>query len=111
MVEPLPLYIQTSSEGGCRSVSFEKMPVMMKKRYSRPDIAFDSFLSTSIAGNCEAKTDTKGGGERGYPMNGLGSIFLLDMQDCKVIITEDQSLSFNGFCYHVPTENCNLFNS
>ena len=84
----------------------------MKKKYSRPDIAFESFsLSSSIAGNCEVKTDTKGGGECGYPLDGLGSIFLLNMGDCVVKITDEQSLNFNGFCYHIPTENSNLFNS
>jgi hypothetical protein len=88
----------------------------MKKRYSKPDIAFESFsLSTSIAGNCEVKTDTKGGGECAYPMDGLGNVFLTTIQACKAVggtpITDEQSLVFNGFCYHVPTENSHLFNS
>lgn len=85
----------------------------MKKKYSRPDIAFESFsLSTSIAGNCEFKTDTKGGGECGYPMDGLGMLFLTSMSNvCTTMITDDMNLSFNGFCYHVPMENANLFNS
>ena len=87
----------------------------MKKKYSRPDIAFESFsLATSIAGSCEVKTDTKGGGECGVPMDGLGNIFLLGMDGidgCQVIITDEQSYAFNGFCYHVPAENSNLFNS
>ncbi len=88
----------------------------MKKKYSRPDIAFESFsLSTSIAGNCELKTDTKGGGECSYPMDGLGNLFLTTMEACNgagnTPITDEQSLTFNGFCYHVPVENSNLFNS
>lgn len=88
----------------------------MKKKYSRPDIAFESFsLSTSIAGNCELKTDTKGGGECSYPMDGLGNVFLTTMEACNgagnTPITDEQSLTFNGFCYHVPVENSNLFNS
>ena len=84
----------------------------MKKTYSKPDIAFESFsLSTSIAGNCEVKTDTKGGGECGYPMDGLGMLFVVGMNVCNVPITDEQSLKYNGFCYHVPTEKNNLFNS
>ena len=88
----------------------------MKKTYSKPDIAFESFsLSTSIAGNCEVKTDTKAGGECAYPMDGLGNVFLTTIHACRVVggtpITDEQSLVFNGFCYHVPTENRNLFNS
>ena len=84
----------------------------MKKTYSKPDIAFESFsLSTSIAGNCEVKTDTKGGGECGYPMDGLGMLFIVGMGACTTPITDEMSLNFNGFCYHVPMENSNLFNS
>ena len=33
------------------------------------------------------------------------------MNACLVPITDEQSLMFNGFCYHVPVENSNLFNS
>ena len=88
----------------------------MKRTYSKPDIAFESFsLSTSIAGNCEVKTDTKSGGECAYPMDGLGNVFLTTIHACRGVggtpITDEQSLVFNGFCYHVPTENRNLFNS
>ena len=88
----------------------------MKKRYSKPDIAFESFsLSTSIADNCELKTDTKGGGECSYPMDALGNVFLTTVAACNGIgntpITDEQSLMYNGFCYHVPVENSNLFNS
>jgi hypothetical protein len=48
-------------------------------------------------------------------MDGLGNVFLTTIQACKAVggtpITDEQSLVFNGFCYHVPTENSNLFNS
>ena len=85
----------------------------MKKTYSKPDIAFESFsLSTSIAGNCEIKTDTKADGECGYPIEGVGWIFLMEMiGGCQIKITEDHSMNYNGFCYHVPIESHNLFNS
>ena len=85
----------------------------MKKKYSKPDIAFENFsLATSIAGDCEIKVDTKGDGECGYYMDYVGWIFLMEMiGGCQVKITEEQSMKYNGFCYHVPTETYNLFNS
>ncbi len=85
----------------------------MKRTYSKPDIAFESFsLATSIAGNCEIKTDTKGGGECGYYLDHVGWVFLMEMiGGCKVKITEEQSHRYNGFCYHVPMENSTLFNT
>ena len=54
---------------------------------------------------------TKGGGECGYPMDGLGILFVVGMNVCDVPITDEQSLNYNGFCYHVPMENSSLFNS
>lgn len=84
----------------------------MKKTYSKPDIAFESFsLSTSIAGNCEVKTDTKADGECGYFMEAVGVLFIVGMGACNVPITDEMSFAYNGFCYHVPMENRNLFNS
>ena len=88
----------------------------MKKKYSQPDIAFDSFsLSTSIAGNCEFKTNTPAAEACSIPMDGLGNVFLTTIEACKgagnTPITDEQSYAYNGFCYHVPVENANLFNS
>ena len=84
----------------------------MKKKYSRPDIAFESFsLCTSIAGNCAFKTNTPAAAACGVTMEGVGNIFLSGVQGCDVHITDEQGYAFNGFCYHVPVENSNLFNS
>ena len=84
----------------------------MKKKYSSPDIAFESFsLSTSIAGNCEFKTHTPAAETCGYFLEGVGMVFIADIQACVVPISDELSYIFNGFCYHVPVENSTLFNS
>ena len=84
----------------------------MKKQYSTPDVVFESFsLSTTIAGNCEVRIDTQSQGTCGYYMEGVGVAFIEGVTGCRVPITDDMSLAFNGFCYHVPTANSNLFNS
>ena len=84
----------------------------MKKVYSAPNIVFENFtLCNSIALNCEVKTDTKSQGDCGYAMEGVGWVFIVGMTGCGVGITDDMSLQFNGFCYHVPVENQSLFNS
>jgi hypothetical protein len=84
----------------------------VKKRYSKPDIAFESFsLSTSIAGNCEFKTDSHSDGECGFYMDAVGVVFVIGVDACQVPITDELSLKYNGFCYHVPIGSSNLFNS
>jgi hypothetical protein len=84
----------------------------MKKKYSTPDVVFESFtLSNTIAGSCEVKTDTQSQGNCGYPMPGAGWVFITGMTGCGVGITDEMSLALNGFCYHVPAENQSLFNS
>lgn len=84
----------------------------MKKEYSTPDVVFESFmLSTTIAGSCETQIDTHSQGACGYYMEGVGIAFTEGVAGCRVTITDDMSLAFNGFCYHVPIDSNNLFNS
>jgi hypothetical protein len=84
----------------------------MKKKYSTPEIVFESFaLSTTIAGNCEKSVNTQSQGVCGYFMEGVGMAFTENVTGCSVVITDDMSLAFNGYCYHVPVDNQNLFNS
>lgn len=81
----------------------------MKKIYSAPDIVFESFAPcTSIAAGCEIIVDGPSAGNCGYAYEGGGgeTLFVLDV--CDVPINDDAS---NGFCYHVPIESNNLFNS
>lgn len=82
---------------------------MMKKKYVKPHIFFDNFsLSEGIAGNCEGivNNPTKGI----CAVVGTGDINMFDgnMEACDFTTDED---AWDGFCYHVPTEYNNLFNS
>lgn len=77
----------------------------MKKIYSKPEIAFESFsLSQNIAAGCEY-TDPK------HPdlyFTGIGYAFTTG---CDVKFSDGGGDGeYNGICYHVPTDN-NLFNS
>lgn len=82
----------------------------MKKEYSKPMAFVEDFsLQTSIAAGCELKTtlSTKDS-SCGYPIRG-GIVFVSGTQ-CTTEGYSTESL-YNGFCYHVPNENSNLFNS
>lgn len=81
----------------------------MKKEYSKPVVVFENFsLSTSIAANCEFKTNLLNAEEQcGYPIRG-SVVFMTGIAGCKRI--EDDG-DYNGVCYHVPHVDFNLFNS
>lgn len=84
---------------------------MMKREYSKPDVFFDNFsLCTSIAGNCEVKTDLKSQGEC-YVQFGALKVFTDRVVGCSKYGIVIENGQFNGLCYHVPTENANLFMS
>ena len=78
----------------------------MKKIYTKPEIHFEAFsMSTSIAGGCEAT-------------NVNGSRLLFEVRgnafttSCRYhIIIQGGDGEYNGICYHVPSEDLNLFNS
>ena len=82
----------------------------MKKSYSKPDVVFENFsLSTSIAGACERNTHLPTQGPCGYQW-GAYVIFGYNMTGCDL----QQPLNVpspDGFCYHNPTDNNNLFHS
>ncbi len=85
----------------------------MKKVYSKPEIMFEDFtLSTSIAGGCEIRTNTPSAGACGYPYEGGNGQTLFTAQAgtdiCNIAVNDDLS---NGFCYHVPIDTKNIFNS
>lgn len=85
----------------------------MKKTYTKPQICFESFaMSTNIAGSCELDTPLPSSAEScGYPIRG-GVVFVEGTQ-CTYVPPKDSdgNVTHNGFCYHVPTEYNNLFNS
>ena len=82
----------------------------MKKKYVKPQIIIENFsLSTTIAGDCEG--DPVGNPTRGTcAVIGSGDIYMFSgtVSQCEFVIDGDQ---WDGFCYHVPTEYNNLFNS
>lgn len=86
----------------------------MKKNYTKPMIIIETFtLSTNIAGNCEQPFSLQAQFVCGIPDgNGLGmNIFTpgLDGGDC--VIPGGDDTEYDGFCYHIPMENRELFNS
>ena len=79
----------------------------MKKTYSKPKIIFEDFtLNDSIAGDCEMITDTPARRQCGIDFGGM--IIFLEDTNCTYVPEVDD---YNGYCYHLPTEGNNLFNS
>lgn len=82
----------------------------MKKRYSKPEIMFESFTtSTNIAAGCENIFGLYSRGVCGIPTNVPGMTIFNEGSGCTVQ-GNDESVH-NGLCYHVPTAGDNLFNS
>lgn len=82
----------------------------MKKTYEAPEILFESFsLSSSISAGCELITSHHSLDQGcGYPTRG-GIVFVVGSL-CTTQPQDDDG-KYNGFCYHVPVETSNLFNS
>lgn len=86
----------------------------MKRVYEKPQIVFENFsISTNIAGDCESIVGNPSKGT--CAVLGTGGIAMFDnsVENCVYTPgdmggTEDE---WDGFCYHVPTEYNNLFNS
>ncbi len=83
----------------------------MKKTYQKPEILFESFISsTNIAGNCGEKIGPSTGVcAYTYKDEFLGdlSVFVDGISNCT---TKEADGEYNGLCYHVPTGN-SMFNS
>lgn len=86
----------------------------MKKAYSKPIITFESFiLNSNIAAGCEKNVSSYAAGACAiYGTGGVG-IFSTGISGCdfKPEDMGQQSDTWDGFCYHVPTAANNLFNS
>lgn len=85
----------------------------MKKAYSKPEIAFEDFtMSTSIAVGCEIKIEGQNSGNCGYKYDGGNGSTMFTVQAgtavCNLPMDDDET---NGFCYHIPVEGNNMFNS
>lgn len=83
----------------------------MKKAYSKPEIVFESFsLSTSIAGGCEKKTNSPAAMQCAYNYGGY-MIFTDAVGACQENVVVEDGKTGDGFCYHIPSDSNNLFNS
>ena len=79
----------------------------MKKRYTKPDIVFESFsLSSSIA-SCDVKIENSTGGLCGLQMDDA-FLFVIGVTGCELHVEDG---GFNRICYHVPFGEKNMFNS
>jgi hypothetical protein len=77
----------------------------MKKTYSKPQVAFDSFeVATNIAA-CAQRANLNIG-DCSYTVAGL-PVFVSGANGCRFIATDGSY----GVCYYVPTEDTNLFTS
>lgn len=82
----------------------------MKKVYEKPIVIIENFsLSTSIAGTCDIKTYTPNSGSCGIEF-GDETLFLTGISGCSFPVEADDG-RYNGICYHVPTDDKELFNS
>ena len=84
----------------------------MKKKYVKPQIIIENFsLSTTIAGDCEIRTNTPHSETcaLNWEDEFLGEIVVFTnlVQACG---TKEDDGEYNGICYHVPYGD-NLFNS
>ncbi len=86
----------------------------MKKTYEKPAIVFEDFvMSTNIAAGCEIKIDTQNSGTCGYAYEGGGGQTMftasVGMSVCNIPVDDDDKK--NGFCYDIPIQSNNIFNS
>ena len=81
----------------------------MKKTYSKPDILFDNFTMTTSIAACEVEA-TFSRGVCGVEMTNSMTIFTDAVNGCNWKV-EDADASFDFLCYHVPSDNNNVFGS
>ena len=83
----------------------------MKKKYVKPQIIVESFsLCTNIAGDCERIVGNPTKGTCAVIGSGGIAMFSEGISTCDYT-TQDNADEWDGFCYHVPIEDKNLFNS
>ena len=88
----------------------------MKREYSKPQIMFEDFtLSTNIAASCDRIVNNPTQGACGIPGSAPGmDVFSAGIQGCTIsegIVDGVADGMYDGFCYHVPNDNSQLFNS
>lgn len=85
----------------------------MKKSYAKPEIVFESFsLSVNIAGTCEKIVNNYTQGICGVPGDAPESnIFTSSMTTADGCQIWNDTDMYDGFCYHAPVDEKDLFNS
>ena len=85
----------------------------MKKNYTKPMIIIETFtLCTNIAGNCEQPFSLQAQFVCGIPdSNGLDMKVFDPTLGGSCVIPGGDDTVYDGFCYHIPTEDRELFNS
>ena len=88
----------------------------MKKAYTKPEIVFESFsLDTHIAANCEKIVGNHAAGACGIEYGDL-VIFIEGKTGCSTDIGVTKTPAgddgtYDGYCYHVPVDAADMFNS
>ena len=76
----------------------------------KPEIIFDSFsVSTNIANTCEKEMNAALF-DCGVETSSGMTLFVLEANGCFIKV-EDTQENGDGFCYHVPIEDANMFTS
>lgn len=87
----------------------------MKKKYSKPDIMFESFtLSNNIAATCAPGAETLVSDNLCGKLFSDGSmVFTTAVAGCSIKVTADQDGDgqWGEYCYHVPANLLNAFDS
>lgn len=86
----------------------------MKKKYEKPMIIIENFsLSTTIAGNCESIVGNPTQGTCAVIGTGEINMFSGTIRACDFTPEDMGGVEdiYDGFCYHIPTSEKNLFNS
>lgn len=83
----------------------------MKKTYMKPEIMFDDFsLNTNISAGCEIITDNQSKNSCAYLFGrDQNPVFSYSIAAC--VYKENPDEEYDDICYHVPSDNNNLFNS
>lgn len=89
----------------------------MKKKYSKPDIMFESFtLSNNIASTCAPGTESLHDtmiSACGKLFSDGSMVFTTNVSGCSIQVTPDEygDAEWGEYCYHVPANLLNAFDS
>lgn len=79
----------------------------MKKAYSKPEIMFESFISSTNIAGCGVDTNLPSKDVCGIPQGPGVTLFMEGISGCSVNVKDGD----NNVCYHNPTDTNMLFGS